>query len=45
VHDPEKIRRLMAAVLMIESDIELAALLGHIVEEATNGRSLPVVTT
>jgi signal transduction histidine kinase len=36
VHDPEKLRRLMAAVLMIESDIELAALLGHIVEEATN---------
>jgi signal transduction histidine kinase len=36
VHDPEKLRRLMAAVLMIESGIDLPALLGHIVEEATH---------
>lgn len=36
VHDPEKLRRLMDAVLMIEADIELPALLRHIVEEATN---------
>jgi len=34
VDDPEKLRRLMDAVLMIEADIELAGLLRHIVEEA-----------
>jgi signal transduction histidine kinase len=36
VDDPEKLRRLMDAVLMIEADIELPDLLRHIVEEATN---------
>ena len=36
VDDPEKLRRLMDAVLMIEADIELADLLRHIVEEAVN---------
>jgi signal transduction histidine kinase len=34
VDDPAKLRRLMDAVLMIEADIELPILLGHIVEEA-----------
>jgi signal transduction histidine kinase len=36
VDDPEKLRRLMDAVLMIEADIELVDLLRHIVEEAVN---------
>jgi len=36
VDDPEKLRRLMDAVLMIEADLELADLLRHIVEEAVN---------
>ncbi len=36
VNDPEKLRHLMDAVLMIEADIELSTLLRHIVEEATN---------
>jgi len=36
VHNPEKLRRLMDAILMIEADIELPALLRHIVEEAAN---------
>jgi signal transduction histidine kinase len=34
VSDPEKLGRLMDAVLMIEADIELPVLLGHLVEEA-----------
>ena len=34
VNDPEKLRRLMGAVLMITADVELADLLRHIVEEA-----------
>jgi signal transduction histidine kinase len=34
VSDPEKLRRLMGAVLMITADIELNELLGHFVEEA-----------
>jgi hypothetical protein len=34
VEDPAKLRRLMDAVLMIEADIELGALLRHIVVEA-----------
>ncbi len=34
VNDPEKLRRLMGAVLMIAADVELADLLGHLVEEA-----------
>ncbi len=34
ISDPEKLGRLMDAVLMIEADIELPALLGHLVEEA-----------
>lgn len=34
IHDPEKLRRLMDAVLMIEADIELTVLLGHLMEEA-----------
>jgi two-component system, NarL family, sensor histidine kinase DevS len=34
VEDPAKLRRLMAAVLMITADVELADLLRHIVEEA-----------
>ena len=34
VNDPEKLRRLMGAVLMITADVELSDLLRHIVEEA-----------
>jgi len=34
IDDPEKLRRLMAAVLMIEADVDLAILLRHLVEEA-----------
>lgn len=34
VGDPEKLRRLLAAVLMITADIELPVLLRHLVEEA-----------
>ncbi len=34
VNDPEKLRRLMAAVLMITANVELADLLSHLVEEA-----------
>ncbi len=34
VNDPEKLRRLMGAVLMITADVELADLLRHLVEEA-----------
>jgi signal transduction histidine kinase len=34
VNDPEKLRRLMGAVLMITADVELADLLTHLVEEA-----------
>ena len=34
VNDPEKLRRLMGAVLMIAADVELADLLRHLVEEA-----------
>ncbi|MFZ0251426.1 MAG: GAF domain-containing protein [Acidimicrobiales bacterium] len=34
IRDPEKLGRLMDAVLMIEADIELTVLLGHLVEEA-----------
>jgi signal transduction histidine kinase len=34
VNDPEKLRRLMAAVLMITADVELTDLLKHLVEEA-----------
>jgi signal transduction histidine kinase len=34
VDDPEKLRRLMAAVLMITADVELTDLLRHLVEEA-----------
>ena len=34
IHDPGKLGRLMDAVLMIEADIELPVLLGHLVEEA-----------
>ena len=34
VDDPEKLRRLMGAVLMITADVELADLLTHLVEEA-----------
>lgn len=33
IDDPAKLRRLMDAVLMIEADIELSALLRHLVEE------------
>jgi signal transduction histidine kinase len=36
VEDPEKLQRLMAAVLMITADVELQDLLRHIVEEATS---------
>jgi hypothetical protein len=32
INDPEKLRRLMDAVLMIEADIELTVLLGHLIE-------------
>jgi signal transduction histidine kinase len=35
IDDPAKLRRLMDAVLMIESDVELPVLLRHLVEEAT----------
>ena len=34
ISDPEKLGRLMDALLMIEADIELPVLLSHIVEEA-----------
>ena len=34
IDDPEKLRRLMAAVLMIEADVDLPVLLRHLVEEA-----------
>jgi signal transduction histidine kinase len=34
VEDPQKLQRLMAAVLMITADVELADLLHHIVDEA-----------
>lgn len=34
VDDPEKLRRLLAAVLMITADVELPDLLRHLVEEA-----------
>ena len=34
VNDPEKLRRLMGAVLMITADVDLADLLSHLVEEA-----------
>jgi signal transduction histidine kinase len=34
VQDPEKLQRLMSAVLMITADVELADLLHHIVDEA-----------
>ena len=34
ISDPEKLGRLMDAMLMIEADIELPVLLGHLVEEA-----------
>ena len=34
VNDPEKLRRLMGAVLMITAGVELADLLSHLVEEA-----------
>lgn len=34
VNDPEKLRRLMGAVLMITADVELTDLLQHLVEEA-----------
>ena len=34
VNDPEKLRRLMGAVLMIAADVELTDLLRHLVEEA-----------
>jgi signal transduction histidine kinase len=34
VNDPEKLRRLMGAVLMITADVELTDLLRHVVEEA-----------
>jgi signal transduction histidine kinase len=35
INSPEKLRRLVDAVLMLEADIELTGLLRHIVEEAT----------
>ena len=34
ISDPEKLGRLMDAMLMIEADIDLPVLLGHLVEEA-----------
>jgi signal transduction histidine kinase len=34
IEDPEKLRRLMEAVLMLEADVELPILLRHLVEEA-----------
>src|SRR5271166_3393944 len=34
VNDPEKLRRLIAAVLMISADVDLPELLRHLVEEA-----------
>jgi signal transduction histidine kinase len=34
IDDPEKLRRLMAAILMVTADIELTELLKHFVEEA-----------
>ncbi|HVA07420.1 MAG TPA: GAF domain-containing protein [Acidimicrobiales bacterium] len=34
IDDPEKFRRLMEAVLMIEADVELPILLEHLIEEA-----------
>lgn len=35
VNDPEKLRRLLAAVLMLTADVQLQELLGHFVAEAT----------
>jgi signal transduction histidine kinase len=34
IDDPEKLQRLVAAILMIEADVELPELLRHLVEEA-----------
>ena len=34
VHDPAKLRRLLEATLLVEADLELPVLLGHVVEEA-----------
>jgi signal transduction histidine kinase len=34
IEDPEKLQRLVAAILMIEADVELPELLRHLVEEA-----------
>jgi signal transduction histidine kinase len=34
IDDPDKLRRLMAAVLMVTADIELTELLGHFISEA-----------
>jgi signal transduction histidine kinase len=34
IDDPEKLQRLVAAILMIEADVELTDLLRHLVEEA-----------
>ena len=34
VNDPDKLRRLMAAVLMLTADVELQHLLSHFVDEA-----------
>jgi signal transduction histidine kinase len=34
IDDPEKLRRLMAAILMLTADVELSELLGHFISEA-----------
>src|ERR1039458_5506235 len=34
IEDPSKLRRVLEAVLLIEKDLELPALLSHVIEEA-----------
>jgi len=36
IEDPTKLRRILEAVLLIEKDLELPALLRHVIEEAAS---------
>jgi len=36
IEDPTKLRRILEAVLLIEKDLELSALLRHVIEEAAS---------
>jgi hypothetical protein len=36
IEDPTKLRRVLEAVLLIEKDLELPALLRHVIEEAAS---------